>query len=528
MAHLRRRLRIALSALPVLAVLVGAYFLSQQFYLRHDLTRGRLFSLNQGTLDLLAELEEDIHIRLYFSEDLPPRFKPVADFVRTLVSEYEQHGRGKVIVSVTDPGDDRALVEEAYRLGLSETRANIIDKNRQVAVEIWFGIAITRGEDGLEAFPSVQSIADFEYDISSAILRLTRRGKSRVAMVGPTFAEGGGVVFDIRRDMKPVYRKLSQMYDVRQIRLEPDTRPDLTEADALMVWGLPWFTPDQLYAVDQYIVSGKPALLLVSGLKVSPNVLLAQALPASNADDFYRHLGFRVNRTLVSDMQCTKIKFNKVRPPVFKDYPLFPKLTRTGGGLDGTFSGTMHLESMVLPWASDLEPVRREDVDHRIIARTSDQAWVQDEGYLIDPDKAPGPTSFDRYTLALALTGRFSSFFETPPEGMDPTQHRARSETPSTVMIWGSEHVITQAAQKSTLEWAEHAAGFMTHRTQLGDIDRRDNAFSPIREVPDAEKETIRRLSVTVAPVLILAAAFIRHVLRRRRDLKPWLQEDTP
>jgi len=498
-----------LKRLPVLSAILVLTVISQFVHQRADLTRDRLYSLNQGSLDVLEALDEPIRMTLYFSEKMPPRFAPVADFVRTLAAQYEEHGGGMLRLEIHDPDSDPEIAEEARGRGVEKTLANITSEGRVEAVELWFGIALRKGARE-EVFPSVGAITNLEYDLTSAVLRLHSDRQPRLVLLGPTLDEHGGTSFDIRNDLKPISRELEKLHEVTQIRVAPETEIDLSKADAVFAWGLPYYSEEQLRALDRYLVGGGQLMLLVSGMRIDPNILVAQPLLTSRADAFYEHLGFRVRRTLVSDTRCTKIRYTKVRPPVLESYPPFPLLTKEDGSLAPKHSATTYLDTLVLPWSSNLEILTSEGITARIIAQTSDQAWLQEENWEIDPGKVPGPTSFDRYTLGLAVSGRFRSFF-------DPEQ---RAEYPTTLLVWGSEHVLTQANQQSILQWAVHQAGFLSHRGQMTDIDRRENAFSPIRETDYGEKKRIRWLSVTVVPTILLLLAVVRVFWRRRHNRK--------
>jgi len=512
----RGSFREVLALIPLPLTIAALTIAGQYIPQRADLTRDRLYSLNQGSLDVLDALTEPIRLQLYFSERLPARFGPLADLVVTLAEQYDDAGGDRVTLEIVDPDSDPEMAEEARALGIEKTIANTTTEGRIETVSIWFGIALV-SENRQEVFPSVGSIANIEYDLTSAILRLSKRERPRVVLLGPTHAEAGGVSFSVDGDMKPLYRELRKLYRVSQIAVTAETAIDLADVDAVFAWGLPYFSESQLYALDQYIVSGGQLTLLVSGMRVDPHILLAQALLGSRADEFYDHLGFRATRTLVSDNNCTKIKYTNTRPPVLESYTLFPELSQRLGGLDAKHSATTYLDTLVLPWSSALEVSVREGIRAHIIGRTSEEAWIQEEDWVIDPKSVPGPSSFDRYTLGLALEGRFDSFFDAPPEGLSDPDFQREGSVPTTVLVWGSEHVLTQANQSSILQWATHSAGFMSHRNQLGDVDRRENAFSPIRETDASEKRRIRWLSVTVVPAIILALALVRAHLRKRR-----------
>ena len=517
--------KLLLSLLPSLGVFALVMWLGHSFYHRADLTRDGLYSLNEGSKTVIADVKSELQMRFYLSDDLPHQYQRAADFAMTLARAYAAESNGRITIITQNPEGNEALEMEAIQSGVEKTRVNVTRGNKLESLDLWFGLALAY-EEQLEAFTALQAVTDFEYEVTSAIVRMTQTRKQKVLMVGPTYIEGKGTVFDINRNMRLVANFLGKHYDLDQQRIVQGQSLDLSGSDALVVWGLPYFSEAQLYQLDQYIVAGGQVLLLTSAVRVEPNMLLAQVLPKSRADGFYEHLGFRVMPQLVSDQQCTKIKYTNVKPPVYKDYPLFPKLTLAGGELSREHTSTKYLTSAVLPWTSHLEPVGAEGVKIKVIGQTSPQAWLQDGEIDINPATAPGPQSFDRYTLGLALEGRFRSFFNRPPSNVpEGTTHVTTGNKVGNLLVWGSEHVLTQTNQRTTIEWLNHAVGFLCHRNALGDIDRRENAVSPIRELKPEQQDAIRTLSVTLTPGLILLAAGIYWLRRRRRNVDVYLPE---
>ena len=73
---------------------------------RLDLTEDKLFTLSDGTREVLAELEEPIDLRFYYSEkfdEIGPDIARHSDRVRELLDEYERLSEGKVRVEIFDP-----------------------------------------------------------------------------------------------------------------------------------------------------------------------------------------------------------------------------------------------------------------------------------------------------------------------------------------------------------------------------------------------------------------------------------------
>ena len=95
---------VALSIVFFLAfnALVNTVFTST----RLDLTEDQLFTLSDGTREVLANLEEPIDLRFYYSEkfdEIGPDIARHSDRVRELLDEYERLSGGLVRIEIFDP-----------------------------------------------------------------------------------------------------------------------------------------------------------------------------------------------------------------------------------------------------------------------------------------------------------------------------------------------------------------------------------------------------------------------------------------
>ena len=89
---------------------------------RVDLTENRLFTLSDGTRNILADLDEPITIRLYLSEKLArtlPAINGYATRVKGLLGEYERASGGMVEVRIIDPEPFSEEEDRAVGYGLS-------------------------------------------------------------------------------------------------------------------------------------------------------------------------------------------------------------------------------------------------------------------------------------------------------------------------------------------------------------------------------------------------------------------------
>ena len=82
-----------------------------------DLTQNQLYTLTDGTRDVLSSIDEPIRMRLYFSKALGESvssFQRYFDRVRRLLERYSDIAGGKLLLEVYDPepfsdAEDRAV-----------------------------------------------------------------------------------------------------------------------------------------------------------------------------------------------------------------------------------------------------------------------------------------------------------------------------------------------------------------------------------------------------------------------------------
>jgi gliding motility-associated transport system permease protein/gliding motility-associatede transport system auxiliary component len=151
--------------------------------LRLDMTQGKLYSISQPTHEFLAQLQEPLLIRGYFSAKTHPLLSPLAPQLRDLMKEYEVAGKGKVRVQFIDPADHPDLEQEANeRYGIHATPFQIADRHQSALVNSYFNILVQYGSehetlgfsDLIEVRTAPNATAEVllrnpEYDITRAI-----------------------------------------------------------------------------------------------------------------------------------------------------------------------------------------------------------------------------------------------------------------------------------------------------------------------------------------------------------------------
>ena len=149
---------------------------------RVDLTEHQLFTLTQGSQNIVGDIEEPIHLYLYFSESTTrdlTQLRTYADRVGTLLEEYVSLSQGQLILSRIDPEPFSAAEDDADRYGLQSIPVN------GAGDTLYFGLVGSNALDDVEVIEFFQPDKEvfLEYDISQLLYRLSHPSKPRVGLL---------------------------------------------------------------------------------------------------------------------------------------------------------------------------------------------------------------------------------------------------------------------------------------------------------------------------------------------------------
>jgi ABC-type uncharacterized transport system involved in gliding motility auxiliary subunit len=505
----RFQLKTSFRILIVAGIVIALNAVSSYIPLQFDVTRGRIYTLSHSTRKVLDTLDEEVHLKLFVSSDLPPQFQPVLSYIERTARQFEARSHGKFKVFLLNPDVDETIRREALGYGVQETEANVTQKSRVEMVKIWFGMALTQAEKKV-VFPTMQDIPNLEYDLTSALLKLNKAKRKSVLFAGPKPPSPFG--HDPEKDLGPLYRETAKQFDVSHIAVYPDKTESFDQADALLVWGIREFTQAQLKELDRFILAGKPVLLFTSGVRVQEVELIARDLPADSADEFFEHLGFRTGRNLVADNSCQRIRSSGANP-LLSEYPLFPLLSPLLDCFPASFQPLLSMRSLTLPWVSTTTPTPSGHAE--IILQTSKQAWLQERIYTLNPEKVPGPTSFERYPLGLLIHGPLSSFF---------ADEASKQSDQIRLVVLGTHHILGQYQNPSSIAFISNTLNYWCADFDLSDIHRRENAFVPLpSNISFETRRHYQLINLLFGPLCFLLAGL--YTLFRRRQMRRKFQQ---
>ena len=432
--------------LVVLAVLFLLFSVANQALFsgaRLDLTENRSYTLSQGTLNILGQIEEPISFTLYYSKgigDQVPQIRAYHQRVYDLLREYALRSDGKLKLQVIDPEPFSEAEDRAAALRLVPMQVG-------PGNQVYFGLVAVSGIGTTEVIPFFhpQREPTLEYDLSKLITQVENPERTRIGVLSSLQIAGawnpamGGVV-----PPWEVYREASQLFAIE------DLQPPLQEIpeDIKVLWLVhPKELDEQsLYVIDQFVMRGGKLMVFVDPLaeREPPpegmHPIQARNIPKrSELPKLLEAWGvnFDTGKVLLDPSHALTVRLNLQSRPI--QHTALLGLTGDSMNRDDLITAQLNQVNVGYPGALTWEA--REGVTVEPLIRSSAQAvTVSEEAarMTLDPSElallphdAPA-----RHTLALRLTGALpSAFADGPPEGVENAEHLSRAKVPGSVIV---------------------------------------------------------------------------------------------
>lgn len=434
---------LAVAALYLALVVLGGLWLRG---LRLDLTENRLYTLTDGTRQLLSRIEEPINLYFFFSEsaagDLPP-LRAYAARVREMLEEMAARSGGKLHLQAIDPQPFTEAEDRATAFGL---RAVPVGAGGQ---SLFFGLAGTNATEGQTMVPFFQpdKEAFLEYDLAKLISTLVDSKRPVVGLISglnmsPGFdpASGRGSAGWV------VDGELRQLFEVR--RLQAPVTAIAEDVDLLMLVHPKDLPEDTLYAIDQFVLRGGRLLAFVD-----PQ---AEADPGSGSNDVSSMmeprasdlaplfkawgLDFDPGKVVLDGKSALPVQPDPSQPPV-------RHLAILGLGKDELNQDDVvsaDIAALNLSTAGSLSLSKESTLSMEPLVQSSPESmrvdaeqvrFVPDPSVLLDAFKPGG----ERYVLAARLTGTLKTAFpDRQGEG-----HLAESAKPANLIVVADTDLLT-------------------------------------------------------------------------------------
>jgi ABC-type uncharacterized transport system involved in gliding motility auxiliary subunit len=244
---------------------------------KSDLTEDRLFTISDGTREILRGIDEPITARLYFSRrlaELAPEQSRYFQRVKALFEQYRDLSGGKLQLAVLDPEPFSDAEDRAVAAGLRGVRLNT---EGEVG---YFGLVATNSTDATEVVPFFTPDREtfLEYDVTKLIYNLANPKKRVVGLMSGLPLDGGETETPMgKRPQKPwmIMSQIRELFEVRDVAQTVSAIP--SGIDVLMVVQPTGLTEEAAFAIDQYALKGGKVLVFIDPVTETNQLAMLKA-----------------------------------------------------------------------------------------------------------------------------------------------------------------------------------------------------------------------------------------------------------
>ena len=459
----RFRAILLLANAVVLTVVINQ--LSSLYFFRLDLTEEARYTIKPQTENLLQSLDDDVLIEVYLEGDLNAGFSRFQKSVREMLDEFAVRSDGKLTFLFTDPLQAQseqsrnefmsALIEKGLK------PLNIIeDKDGKRSEKIVFPGAIvsyagmetavnllknSSTQQGAQAALN-QSIETLEYELASAISRLTSTRLKKIAWI-----KGHGEADSLA--VAGIQNALLEQFDLFKVDLSQI--PNLEGYDLAFIARptRPWPTED-LYKLDQFIMRGGKAIFFIDNIrvdmkKISEGEDYGAPIEHGLHDLLFRY-GVRINPDLIQDLAALPLPIvtgeaggrSQITPI---PWPFFPLVSDYAD-----HPASRNLDASVFRFVSSMDTVKSEGIQKTVLVKTSPytrKLQMPAPIRIADLRKQMNPEDFrgGQLPVMLMLEGNFQSVFKNriPPETVDASDKRETGVFSRIVVVGDGDYILS-------------------------------------------------------------------------------------
>jgi len=519
-------------AIVLFVILVIINGLSKKAFKRLDLTESKRYTISKSTKKLLGQLDDIVRVEAYFSE-APDQVKLIKDEVKDMLDEYDAFASGNLQIEFINPTEDDDLKQKLRMKGIPEIQVQVREKDKIEVRNAYMGLAIVYG-DKQEVIPVIQKTTTLEYDLTSAILKTTRKEAKTVG-----FLEGHDEVDIYGQGFENLRKELGKQYTLRKIDVSQGS-PIEGDVSTLIVAGPQSpLQANEKYEIDQFLMNGGKIVFLVDAVKMAPGSIQASPL-STGLTDLLSHYGIQLGNNLVQDISHDNLTYSQGGfMTITRPYPFFIKVLKsyqystgsTSEGFPADSVATSGLDSLVLPWSASLSVVAKEGISTTIMAKTSNQAWTAQAPYNLDPTRMFTPPSSvkNSYPVAVLLAGEFTSFYagkEIPSasngDGEEDTENKNKDRKtvekspPTQIVVVGTSQFLRQP-RVDGLTFFQNSIDYITLGSSLIGIRSKQISDRSFKTDPSTfARLTIKVLCIGAIPLLVALFGLFRFFSRMR------------
>ncbi len=487
------------SLVLIIGIVITVNFISEQIFIRLDLTEDKTYTLSKATKDILENLNEPVTVKAYFSENLPPDIaKTRKDFQEMLV-EYSNLSNGMLVFEFINPSENEESENVAMQNGIQPVMINVREKDQMKQQKAYLGALIEMGEEK-ESIPFMRPGVAMEYALSTSIKKLSILDKPIVGLVS---GHGEPGISEIQQ----LNAQLSILYQLKEIDLKND---DLKSFKTIaLIRPTDSLDPSEFSILDTYLQSGGNLILALNSVEADMQQSLGK-ISNTGLETWLASKGLNIPSSFLVDPNSGSVSVQQQQGIfVFNTQIQFPYLPISNSFADHPI--TKGLEAVVFPFASPLN-----------FTGDSSNAWTP----LVFSSNKSGSVSAPTY-------------FDIQKQWTDADYPLDRQVIAALiqsgmgrVVVFGDgdfavngEGQSAQRMQEDNISLMANSIDFLSDDTGLIELRTKGVTSRPIKELEDSTKSTLKILNFLLPILLVIIYGVFRMQVKRNVRIKR-MEED--
>ncbi|WP_165675262.1 GldG family protein [Metapseudomonas otitidis] len=437
---------------------------------RLDLTEQKLYTISDGTRQILGELDEPINLYFFYSDKSAKDLVVLRNYARRveeMLKAYAQAADGKIKLHIVDPEPFSEDEDKAAEFGLQAVPA------QQGGDAIYFGLAGTNSVDDHQVIPffPLDQEEFLEYEVSRLVQSLAHPQRPVVGVLSGLPLNGG---FDMQTQQPSspwmVMEEIRQLFQIESLKPDVDQIPD--KVSVLLLVHPKNLSEQTQYAIDQFVLRGGKLLAFVDPWSEADHAMpmpgeMGGEGKSSDLPALFKAWGFEMlpGKVLGDGAYAMSVSMGQGERPA--RHPAWLTLPRQA--LDPSDVATANLETLTVATAGILRPLEGAKTHFVPLIHSSEYAMpfeAQRFAMLRNPQELMGELnpSGDRYTVAARVSGPAQSAF---PEGIEGRKDGLKSADNINVIVVADTDMLSDRmwvqvqdffGQRVPQPWADNSA----------------------------------------------------------------------
>ncbi len=431
----------ASNILLVLIIIIAVNVIGAGLYFRLDITEENLYTLSDGTGEIVKKIETPVTIKYYFTKNLsglPMAYKTYGKKIGELLKEYQNLNSDMITLEIYDPKPDSDEEEWAKKYGISGIDLGTGEK-------VFMGLVVIQEDKEINLpFLDPRREQFLEYDITQLLLQVYHK-KDKIVGIMSSLPIMGMTVNQFQRMQgqkgAPKWAFVSELEKTFKIReIKSDIQDIDDDISILIVLHPKNLSESTQYAIDQFVIRGGELVVLVD-----PNARVDQTAAmmaqmgqrgSANSDlaKLFKHWGVKYQSNKIVGDKDHATRVNAGGSTGVVSFALWHSLN--SNSFNQELIATKELENMLMIEPGGFTLEEKSPLKLNSLIQTSTNSGLIDS-YMM---QFGNPVSINkkvvsgnkRLTMAGILTGELTSAFAKRPDKPKSDKKEEEEEKPAT------------------------------------------------------------------------------------------------